>query len=187
MRWALGTIALSAGLRPWLLPTLDAPATAKVGSEVSFTVSGASNPRDFVTIVPKAQNEGSYLGYVYVEKGGTLKLVMPAVAGDYELRLLGASSPYPTHSNAPISSKPFQRRSISPRRWRAARNFQVTWTGPKNARDFVGIGNATQKYGTYHYASERQPAHVPGARQRPAPIRFATSLRWMTPSSPRSR
>src|SRR5215470_16887946 len=95
-RITFGTVALSAAAVVLAAPTLEAPATAKVGSEVTFTVSAPGNPRDFVTIVPKTQPEGSYLGYVYVEKGGSLKLPMPAVAGDYELRLLGATSPYPT-------------------------------------------------------------------------------------------
>ncbi len=72
-------MALGAGVAV-AAPTLEAPATAKVGSEVTLTIAGTSNPRDFVTIVPKAQQEGTYQGYVYVEKGGTLKLVMWASA-----------------------------------------------------------------------------------------------------------
>ncbi|MEJ1961139.1 MAG: hypothetical protein WDO56_06175 [Gammaproteobacteria bacterium] len=65
-------------------------------------MAGSSNPRDFVTIVLKSANEGTYKSYIYVEKGGALKLVMPPVAGDYELRLLGANSPYPTRVKRPI-------------------------------------------------------------------------------------
>ncbi len=154
LRFFFGTVALSAALAQ-AAPTLQAPATAKVASEVTFTVAGAGNPRDFVTIVPKAQKEGSYLGYVYVEKGGALKLVMPAAAGDYELRLLSANSPL-----SDTRSKRDQaggrvgdaRLSCAGRGWRES--FQVKWTGPKNARDFIGIGDAEQKYGTYHYVNE---------------------------------
>src|SRR5262245_53529328 len=101
-RFVLPTMVLASGAA-LAAPTLEAPATAKVGSEVSFTVTGVANPRDFVTIVPKTQKEGSYLGYVYVEKGGALKLAMPAIAGDYELRLLSASSPYPTQVKRAIT------------------------------------------------------------------------------------
>ena len=156
LRFALGTMALHAGAA-MAAPTLDSPATAKVGSEISFTLSGVSNPRDFVTIVPKAQQEGGYQGYVYVEKGGTLKLVMPAVAGDYELRLLSASSPYPTQLKRAIKLEAVSATLDFPAQVAGGAKFHVTWTGPKNARDFVGIGDAKQKYGAYHYVSEGSP------------------------------
>jgi hypothetical protein len=153
LRFVFGTVALSTALAQ-AAPTLDAPAAAKVGSQVTFTVSGASNPRDFVTIVPKTQQEGSYLGYVYVEKGGTLKLVMPAIAGDYELRLLSANSPYPTLIKRPIKLEAVPATLDFPAQVAGGASFQVKWTGPKNERDFVGIGDAKQKYGAYHYVSE---------------------------------
>ena len=41
-------------------PTIDAPAAAPIGSEVAIKVAGSSNPRDFVTIVPKSKPEGGY-------------------------------------------------------------------------------------------------------------------------------
>ena len=168
-RFALGTLALYAGAA-MAAPSLDAPATAKVGSEVTFTVSGVANPRDFVTIVPATQKEGSYQGYVYVEKGGALKLVMPAAAGDYELRLLSANSPYPTQIKRPIKLEAAAATLDFPAQVAGGAKFQVTWTGPKNARDFVGIGDARQKYGAYHYVSEGslltfQAPDQPGAYQ----------------------
>ena len=168
-RFALGTLALYAGAA-MAAPSLDAPATAKVGSEVTFTVSGVANPRDFVTIVPATQKEGSYQGYVYVEKGGALKLVMPAAAGDYELRLLSANSPYPTQIKRPIKLEAVSATLDFPAQVAGGAKFQVTWTGPKNARDFVGIGDARQKYGAYHYVSEGslltfQAPDQPGAYQ----------------------
>ena len=156
LRLALGTLALHAAVA-WAAPTLEAPATAKVGSELSFTVSGASNPRDFVTIVPKTQKEGSYAGYVYVQKGGALKLAMPAVAGDYELRLLSANSPYPTLIKREIKLEAVSATLSFPAQVAGGSSFQVTWTGPKNARDYVAIGTAQQKYTTYKYVSEGSP------------------------------
>src|SRR6185295_2175012 len=103
------------------------------------------------TIVPKTQQEGSYQAYVYVEKGGTLKLNMPAVAGDYELRLLGASSPYPTLVKRAIKLEAVSATLDFPAQVAGGSKFQVTWTGPKNPRDYIGIGDARQKYGPYHY------------------------------------
>ncbi|HEY5810578.1 MAG TPA: hypothetical protein VIT67_21595 [Povalibacter sp.] len=77
-------------------PSVTAPASATVGGEVVVNVTGTSNPRDFVTIVPKSNAEGSYNDYQYVAKPGDIKLRAPADAGDYEVRVLGAQSPYPT-------------------------------------------------------------------------------------------
>ena len=152
-QFAVGTMTIGAGVA-MAAPTLEAPATAKVGSEISLTVSGVGNPRDFVTVVPATQRDGSYNGYVYVEKGGTLKLAMPAVAGEYELRLLDAGSPYGTQVKRPIKVEPVSATLDFPAQVTGGSKFQVTWTGPKNARDFIGIGDAKQKYGAYHYVSE---------------------------------
>ncbi len=89
-----------------------------------------------------------------MEKGGALKLDMPAVAGDYELRLLGASSPYPTLVKRAIKLESVSATLDFPAQVAAGASFQVKWTGPQNARDFIGIGDANQKYGPYHYVRE---------------------------------
>jgi Ca-activated chloride channel family protein len=70
-------------------PTLDAPASAGVGSTVDVQVAGSTNARDFVTIVPKGTREGAYADYQYVEKRAVLKLKAPVKPGEYEVRLLG--------------------------------------------------------------------------------------------------
>ncbi len=70
----------------------EAPAAALAGSELTVTVNAPTNPRDFVTVVPKSSKDGFYAAYEYLEKGGSYKLTLPPDAGDYELRVLGASS-----------------------------------------------------------------------------------------------
>ena len=142
-----GAVALAA-------PTLESPATANVGSELTFTVTNPGNPRDFVTVVPKTEREGGYQAYVYVDKGGTLKLVMPPTPGDYELRMLGASSPYATIVKKPLKLEAVSATLDFPQQVEAGRKFQVMWTGPKNARDFIGIGDASQPYLSYVYVNE---------------------------------
>ena len=82
-------------------PTLEAPATAQAGSTIKLRATGSGNPREFVTVVPKGSAEGSYREYVYV-KAGELSLPMPVTAGDFELRLCAAGSPYKTLVAKPI-------------------------------------------------------------------------------------
>ena len=127
--------------------TVDAPASTGVGSEVAVTVSGTGNPRDFVTIVPKGDREGSYGGYQYVQKPGTFKLTAPAKPGDYEVRVLGADTPYPTLARRPIRIDAVAATFEAPEQVSAGAKFQVKWSGPDNPGDYVGIGNAASYYG----------------------------------------
>src|SRR6185295_200665 len=82
--------------------SVNGPATAKAGAPVEVTVAGSKNPRDFVTIVEKSAREGAYAGYEYVTKPGAFKLIAPPKAGDYEIRLLAADSPYATLARRPL-------------------------------------------------------------------------------------
>jgi hypothetical protein len=149
--WALGTsLAVAA-------PTLESPATAKAGAEITFTVASPANPRDFVTVVPKTAKEGDYQTYVYVAKGGALKLVLPPEAGEYELRLLSADSPYPTLVRRPLKIEATTATLEAPAQVAAGAKIPVTWSGPNNPRDYVGIGDASQKYLGYVYTREGSP------------------------------
>ena len=154
--FALGVATLGSAVG-FAAPAIQAPATAQAGSELSFSVTAPANPRDFITLVPKAAKEGTYLAFVYLEKGGTFKLVMPPEPGDYELRVLSANSPYPTLTTSALKLEAVTATLEAPAQVAAGTRFQVTWTGPKFARDFIGLGDATQKYGPYAYAREGSP------------------------------
>ena len=137
--------------------TVSAPDSAGLGSEVTVTVGGTGNPRDFVTIVPKADREGSYGGYEYVRKPGRFKLTAPARAGEYEVRVLGADTPYPTLARRPIRIEDVAATLEAPEQVSAGAKFQVKWQGPDNARDYVGLGNAGRPYVTYAYTNSGNP------------------------------
>lgn len=64
--------------------TLEGPSSAGVGSTVDVKVTGSTNERDFVTIVPKGSREGTYGDYQYV-KAAALKLKVPVKPGEYEI------------------------------------------------------------------------------------------------------
>ena len=137
--------------------TVDAPASAGVGSEVAVIIGGTGNPRDFVTIVPGGDREGRYGDYQYVQKPGTFKLTAPAKPGDYEVRVLGADSPYPTLARRPIRIDAVAATIEAPEQVSAGAKFQVKWSGPDNPRDYVGIGNAARPYVTYVYTKAGNP------------------------------
>jgi hypothetical protein len=140
--------------------TVSGPANAKAGAAIQVTVTGSKNPRDFVTIVEKTSREGAYGGYVYVSKPGAFKLIAPAKAGEYEIRLLAADSPYPTLARRPLRIDAVEATLDAPGQVAAGAKFSVKWTGPNNERDYVAYGNAARPYIGYEYTKAGSPLEL---------------------------
>src|SRR5262245_38926914 len=85
-----------------LRPSLADPETANIGTAITVTVTGITNPRDFISIVAKGSPERQYDAYEYADKSGKVQLRTPATPGDYEIRLLAANSPYETLARTPL-------------------------------------------------------------------------------------
>jgi hypothetical protein len=140
-------------------PSIKAPPTAKVGSLLALEATGAGDRRDFVTVVKKGAPEGSYDAYVYIAPG-KLQLQLPGEPGDYELRVCGAASPYPTLARQALKIEGSAATVRAPANIKAGSQFEVAWTGPNNPRDYVTIGNAQRKYIDYKYTSGGSPAKI---------------------------
>jgi hypothetical protein len=140
--------------------TVNGPATVKAGGQVEVTVTGSKNPRDFVTIVEKGSREGSYGGYEYVTKPGAYKLVAPPKAGEYEIRLCAADSPYPTLARRALRIDAVEATVDAPAQVSAGAKFSVKWTGPNNERDYIAIGNAARPYLGYEYTKAGSPLQL---------------------------
>lgn len=136
-------------------PVIKGPASGTIGGEITVTITDASNPRDFVTIVAEGAPEGSYGDYQYAP--GPMKLRVPPTAGDYEIRLLGADSPYPTLARLPFRVEGAATTLDAPSQVAAGAKFEVRWTGPNNAGDYVAIGDVGQPYINYGYTSAGSP------------------------------
>ena len=63
-------LSLFAAAAAMAAPTVTAPDTATIGSQITITVSGSTDARDFVTIVPKGSRAGAYDAYKYVGRAG---------------------------------------------------------------------------------------------------------------------
>ncbi|MBX5462704.1 MAG: VWA domain-containing protein [Steroidobacteraceae bacterium] len=137
--------------------TIDAPDSAPAGSEIAITVGGSVSPREFITIVERGSREGSYNDYKYVSKTGPIALSTPTTPGDYEIRVLGPESPYPTLARHALRVQQVSATLEAPAQVAAGASFQVRWTGPGNARDYVGIGDATHPYLAYVYTRQGNP------------------------------
>lgn len=158
--WSFLLLALIALLVPdaaLAAPSLTTPASATAGSKVAIQVTGNGNPREFVTIVPKGAPEGQYRDYFYVENREKV-LVMPAQAGDYEVRLLGADSPYKTLLARPINVIAASATVNGPASAAAGSEITINWTGPNNERDYVGFGvPGSDAYLNYEYTRKGSP------------------------------
>ena len=113
-----------------------------------------------MTIVPKGAPEGHYLTYFYLENREKV-LDAPSQPGDYEVRLLGADSPYKTLLSRPLKIVMPTATVKGPASAAAGGEMQVTWTGPNNARDFVGLGvPGKDSYLNYEYTKNGSPTKL---------------------------
>lgn len=140
-------------------PGVKAPAAASIGTPISVTVSGNANPRDFVTIVKKGAPEGSYEEYQYIAQS-TVELHVPPTPGDYEIRLLGADSPYATLVRQALKVTAVIATLDAPVQVAGGATIQVKWTGPANKGDYIGLGNAQQTYVVYAYTRDGNPSSL---------------------------
>jgi hypothetical protein len=156
MRKFLLLLAVASGVAV-AAPTLEFPASADVGSKITIQVSGNEKPRDFVTIVPKGAPEGRYTNYFYLQNKER-QLVVPNEPGDYEVRLLAADSPYKTLLAKPIKITAVNATVKAPATVAAGGEILVTWTGPNNERDYVGVGDPNGRpYLDYKYTKTGSP------------------------------
>jgi hypothetical protein len=149
-------------------PAIEAPATAVAGATIPVTVTGSGNPRDFVSVVVKGAPVGRYNAYQYIAKPGTVSLELPNEPGDYEVRILGANSPYPTLLSRPIKLTAPTASVKAPPQVAAGSKVTIEWTGPANPRDYVGIGEAApngRKYLGYEYTRNGNPITLTAPEQ----------------------
>lgn len=118
----------------------DVTAPAEVVAGAAFTVQwrGPNHTGDYVTVVPEGTPDGQYRSYAETAKGTTLTLTAPIDAGEAEVRYVTATG-----------AKVLARRSVrvkvaaltlaAPTEAVAGSRVEVTWTGPRNAGDYLTI------------------------------------------------
>jgi Ca-activated chloride channel family protein len=72
--------------------TLNAPNEAAVGSEVRITWTGPNNQNDYLTIVGKAEPDGSHGAIVYTGNGSPRPVTAPAEPGPCEIRYMSGQN-----------------------------------------------------------------------------------------------
>jgi hypothetical protein len=132
---------------------LTVPAQAAAGTKFKLSWTGPNNPGDFITIVKADAPEKSFQRYEYTKKGNTLEFTAPDQGGQYEARYLMANS-YQTLARAPLMVGAASATLKAPGQVAAGSKFQVSWTGPDNAGDFVTLvkaGTPEKTFDRYEY------------------------------------
>lgn len=130
--------------------TLKAPSQATAGSTINVEWTGPCDSGDFIGV--SKRNVDGYIHYSYVYKDSndaTVKLLLPAESGDYEIKYMQDTS-----------DRVLARRSIqlvapqaalnAPQTAVAGSTIQVDWEGPNNDGDYIAISQANMD-GYLHY------------------------------------
>ena len=87
--------------------SITAPATAVAGSTIEIRWTGSKSTLEYLTVVKAGAPAGTFGEYVYTRAGNPAKLLMPATAGNYEVRYMTDEKPNrPTLAKASITITP---------------------------------------------------------------------------------
>ncbi len=157
--------------------SLEAPARVRAGGEISVRWRGPDGQGDYISIDPPDAPDRDYLQYRYTRSGNPALIRIPEEPGRYEIRYhqgqkrtVIARVPLEVQANSATVSGPPSAVGGS--------DFEVEWSGPDNAGDYITIvprGAAARDYLSYHYTKAGNPGTIeapldPGAYE----------LRYMT-------
>lgn len=139
-------------IRTWLLlllvtspvlgqtATLQAPVEAPVGSQIEVSWTGPGNNYDVISIVPPgAEDRANGISKAAILNGKTpLALTMPDHPGDYELRYWDTKAKT-IAGRRPIRAVDVETTLDAPATAGLGEKIEVTWKGPGNNYDVIGV------------------------------------------------
>jgi Ca-activated chloride channel family protein len=128
--------------------SVTGPAQVTTGANFEVVWTGTVNPRDFITIVPTDAKPGAYADYVRTGQDSAGELTAPAETGLYELRYVLEEGKQ-TIATATIEVVSPEIGISGPATVQTGAEFDVSWAGAVNPRDYLTIVPAGAKEGTY--------------------------------------
>ena len=142
--------------------TLNAPAEAILGTEISVAWTGPNNSGDYITVVAKDIPDGRYGNFTYTSRGSPLTVLLPVEPGENELR-------YMTGQGGKVLARRVLRIRAPEVTLSAAdeavagSSLEINWTGPNNRGDYITIVARTRpdgQHANYSYVSKGAPLPV---------------------------
>lgn len=127
---------------------LTAPTAVEGGATFEVAWTGPNNQGDYITLVRAAAATGTYDGYVYTKEGSPVRLRAPYEAGAYEVRYQTEGAERAL-ARAKVTVNAPKVAITAPAEVRAGDEFEVTWTGPNNEKDYITIVEKKAAPGTY--------------------------------------
>jgi Ca-activated chloride channel family protein len=116
--------------------SVNASGSAPSGSDVVVNWSGPDYPGDYIAVEEVGGN--SYINYANTTDGNPLKLQMPAVPGDFEIRYV-LRQDSEILASKPITVTPLKSTLTIPDSAIAGETISVTWDGPDYSGDYVAV------------------------------------------------
>jgi Ca-activated chloride channel family protein len=139
--------------------TIEAPDSAPMGSTISVAWTGPAYEPDQIVIA--RPGETRVLNRIYMRDGTPQDMLLPPVAGLYELRYLMQDDEEVIATRS-INVTPVVGTLLAPATAVAGSTIRVDWTGPDYANDFIGVGRADEpdRYENYAYTRDGNPASL---------------------------
>lgn len=127
--------------------TIAAQESAAVGATIAVAWEGPNAARDYLSVAAADQSDTSYINYAYIPELAKGGLVMPPLAGAYELR-------YVTEDGAVLATRaitvtPIEVALIVPPVADAGASVTIGWDGPNYGRDYISVARDDSAGGTY--------------------------------------
>lgn len=140
--------------------TLEAPATAIAGEEISVAFTGPpAGSGDWITVVKPDAADNKYGDYYYSKQGSPGTLRMPLEAGEYELRFVQGNKK--VLARKPITVTAALATISGPETAISGEEIEVEFSGPEPASgDWITVVKpdaAPNKYNDYHYSKQGSP------------------------------
>ncbi|MFQ5652035.1 MAG: VWA domain-containing protein [bacterium] len=142
--------------------TVEAPSQTPAGGEIAVNWDGPDGQGDYISIDPEGAGEREYGNYRYTANGNPAVIRVPEKPGRYEIRyhagqswkVLATTALVVLANTATVSGPP---------RVPGGSEFEVKWSGPDNAGDYVTIvaaGAGHRAYLSYQYARRGSPLRL---------------------------
>ena len=144
--------------------TIDAPAEAVVGEDITVTWTGPAYAGDYIGIgLPDAVGNKRWENFFYLDEGSPQKLTIPTAPGDHAISyFFGQNRSVLTTETISVSE--VGATITAPAEGEVGSEITIEWTGPDYDGDYIGIGKpdavGNARWENFIYTDDSSPAKL---------------------------